>query len=320
MEEQVKGSVFVILCAVFWGINSVVAQYLFSFSSISTFEVLTIRLIISGAILLFICVRKIGRCVFDIFKNKRDILEISLFSLISILGMQFTFYNAIKASNSTTACILQYIYPVLVMITICYIDKVFPKTIQIVAIFLAVFGSTLIVTHGNTASIAISKAGLLWGLSSAVCMAFYTIRSRKITEKYGTNLVSGWGMLLGGILASFFCINDFSINQINSVSLGCLFVIILFGTILPFRMYLQGVSLIGGVRASAIGSVESLTTASLSTAFFHIFLSVTDIIGIVCILSTVVLPALKVPLWVQKNFKFWYNRIKKKVGRNNGLY
>lgn len=31
MEEQVKGSVFVVLCAVFWGINSVVAQYLFSF-------------------------------------------------------------------------------------------------------------------------------------------------------------------------------------------------------------------------------------------------------------------------------------------------
>lgn len=304
MEEQVKGSVFVVLCAVFWGINSVVAQYLFSFSSISTFEVLTIRLTISGAILLFICFKKEGRCAFDIFKNKRDIFELSLFALISILGMQFTFYNAIKASNSTTACILQYIYPVLVMITICYIDKVFPKIIQIIAIFLAVFGSALIVTHGNTASIAISKAGLFWGLSSAVCMAFYTIRSRKITEKYGTNLVSGWGMLFGGIFASFFCLNDFNINQINSASLGCLFVIILLGTILPFRMYLEGVRLIGGVQASAIGSVESLTTAALSAVIFHIFLSITDIAGIICILSTVVLPALRVPLWMQKAFKF----------------
>mgnify|MGYP001024647691 CR=1 FL=1 len=291
MSDQKKGPLLVIFAAVLWGISGISAQVLFENSSISTGEVISIRLIFSGAILLVSSLIKNKKSAFEICKDPRDIIDVLLFSVIGTAGVQYTFFAAIKESNSATASVLQYVYPVIVMICCSVINRKRPRVIQLVTILMAVSGTFLITTNGSLTNLSISAKALAWGLSSALCIAFYTIHSGRIIKKYGTVTVNGWGMTIGGILTLVFATSKPSRFTPEALTILLLIVIIFFGTLIPFCMYLAGVQLTGGIAASALASFETLTVLILSALFLKMKFSPWEITGMVLIISTVVIPA-----------------------------
>lgn len=120
-----------------------------------------------------------------------------------MLGVQYTYFAAIKHGNAATATILQYLAPVIITCYLAIITKSLPSLRQIIAICLAMLGTFFIITKGNIHSISISKSALFWGISSAFSLAFYTLQPRRLLAKWGSTLIIGWGMLVGGIAFSF---------------------------------------------------------------------------------------------------------------------
>jgi hypothetical protein len=68
-----------------------------------------------------------------------------------------------------------------------------------VAIVLAMLGTVLLVTHGEMGVLQISLEALLWGLSSALALAFYTVQPVALLKHHDSAVVVGWGMLVGGL-------------------------------------------------------------------------------------------------------------------------
>lgn len=66
-------------------------------------------------------------------------------------------------------------------------------------------------------------------------------------------------------------------------------VIVLLGTVGAFTLFLQGIALVGPVKAALLSCLEPLTAATLSVVWLHSSFSPTDLIGFACILATVVL-------------------------------
>ena len=64
-------------------------------------------------------------------------------------------------------------------------------------------------------------------------------------------------------------------------------IIIIFGTIIPFSIYLRGVVMAGANRAAMILNIEPLTAALLSAFWLGDKFHTMDIIGSICILSTI---------------------------------
>ncbi len=288
-QPRIKGIILVIIGAMLWGISSTAAQYLFQKKGFSPEWLVVIRLLSSGIILLLYTFMKGEQNIWKVWKSKNDALSLIFFSILGMLGVQYTYFAAIKYGNAATATILQYSSPVIITCYLAIRNKKIPKLKEIIAIGLAMLGTFFIITKGNIHSISISRLALFWGIASAFAAAFYTLQPRLLLRKWGSILVVGWGMLIGGISFSFIeqpwnCTGIWSTNSI----LAIIFVV-LFGTLIAFTCFLESLNYIKPTESSILSSAEPLSAAILSVLWLHEELGIAQWIGTACIITTIII-------------------------------
>ncbi|MFL0166128.1 DMT family transporter [Candidatus Clostridium helianthi] len=288
-QPRIKGIILVIIGAMLWGISGTAAQYLFQKKGFSPEWLVVIRLLSSGIILLLYTFMKGEQNIWEVWKSKNDALSLIFFSVLGMLGVQYTYFAAIKYGNAATATILQYSSPVIITCYLAIRNKKIPKLKEIIAIGLAMLGTFFIITKGNIHSISISRLALFWGIASAFAAAFYTLQPRLLLRKWGSILVVGWGMLTGGIAFSFIeqpwnCTGIWSTNSI----LAIIFVV-LFGTLIAFTCFLESLNYIKPTESSILSSAEPLSAAILSVLWLHEELGISQWIGTACIITTIII-------------------------------
>lgn len=288
-----KGFTLAILAALMWGLSGTVAQFLFQQKGINVEWMITVRMLVSGFILLLFPLFQGDKDLFGVWKNKKDALKLISFSLIGMLTVQYTYFAAIKSSNAATATVLQYLGPIIIAIYLSVKERKLPSNIQGLSIVLAMLGTFLLVTHGDIYSLSISGTALFWGIASAFSMAIYTLQPMKLLEKYSSSVIIGWGMLIGG-MAFCFIKSPLDVGGIWDFSTYLYtFIIIIFGTLIAFYAYLSAAKIIGGQKTSLLASAEPLSAALLGIFWLNISFSAMDWLGGLMIISTIVLLSLK---------------------------
>ncbi|RKR05086.1 threonine/homoserine efflux transporter RhtA [Flavobacterium sp. 90] len=294
METKIKkGTLLGILAATLWGVGGTLGQFLFQQKGINVEWLITVRLLISGIGLLIIA-KATKNNIFLIWNNKKDVIQLLIFSIIGMLGVQYTYFAAIKHSNAATATVLQFAGPILIAIYLALKHKRFPKKIEFMAILLAVIGTFLLVTHGRIDTLSISETALFFGIASAITLAIYTLQPKDLLSKYNSAVVVGWGMLLGGIAFSFVKAPWSIEGEWDIYTFSTVAFIIIFGTLIAFYSYLNAVKLIGGQKTSLLASAEPLVAVILSVIWLKTPFAPVDWIGSICIISTVFLLTRKI--------------------------
>ena len=288
-QPRIKGIILVIIGAMLWGISGTVAQYLFQEKGFSPEWLVVIRLLVSGVILLLYVFMKGKQNIWTIWRTRHDIFSLIFFSILGMLGVQYTYFAAIKYGNAATATILQYSSPIIITCYIAIRTKKIPDLQEIIAIGLAMLGTFFIITKGNIHSISISKLALFWGITSAFAAAFYTVQPRSLLAKWGSILVVGWGMLIGGIAFSFIqqpwnCTGKWSITSILAIAF-----VVLFGTLIAFTCFLESLKYIKPTESSVLSSAEPLSAALLSVLWLHEQLGIAQWLGTACIIVTIII-------------------------------
>lgn len=289
-KQKGIGILLVLTAAILWGVSGTVAQYLFHNEGYSSEWLVVIRLLIAGFLLLVIsAINKIS--ILDIWTNKKDAVAIVLFGILGMLAVQYTYFAAIEASNAATATLLQYVAPVFIVIYLAVKAKNMPKRVEFIGIFLALIGTFLLVTNGDLNQLSISSAAIIWGLSSALALAFYTLYPIKLLQRYRSSLVMAWGMLIGGVGMSFYhqpwnVEGNFSPQAIIAV----IFVII-FGTIIPFFCYLESLKYLSASETSLLACAEPLSAALLAVIWLQVSFGLFEWLGAFCIIATIIVLA-----------------------------
>lgn len=283
-----KGILLGIIAAAFWGISGTIGQFLFQQRGINVEWLITLRLLLSGVGLLILA-KSTKNNILEIWNNRKDTIQLFIFSIIGMVGVQYTYFAAIKHSNAATATVLQFAGPIFIAIYLALKYKKMPKKLERLAILLAVTGTFLLVTRGNFDTLSISGIALFFGIASAITLAIYTLQPKALLAKYNSALVVGWGMFIGGIVFSFVKApwqveGDWDLKTF----LGVAFIII-FGTLIAFYAYLNAVKIIGGQKTSLLASAEPLVAVILSVIWLNTPFSVIEWIGSLCIISTVFL-------------------------------
>ena len=274
-----------------WGINGVMGNYLFLNKNVTTPWLIPYRLILAGFLLLGYLYYKKGTKIFDVLKNPKDLFQIVLFGFIGMLGTQYTYFSAIQFSNAAIATVLTYFGPTLVLIYMCLREKRKPLKYEIVSICLSSFGVFLLATHGDITSLQISFKALVWGILSALSVVFYTVQPESLLKKYGASIVVAWGMMIGGIFITFVT-KPWNISvTFDFVTFLVLMLIIVFGTIIAFILYLTGVNIIGPTKASIIACIEPVAATICAILFLGVTFDFLDVIGFICIISTIFIVA-----------------------------
>lgn len=292
-KSQWIGFILALVAATFWGVSGAFVQFLFNHRGINTEWLVTVRLLVSGFILLTMAYVRKGPTVWHIWQNRVDTAEILLFGIVGITSVQYTYFAAIEHSNAATATVLQYVGPVLIVLYFALRNRKWPTPFQYLAVFMATVGTFLLVTHGRFDRLSISGPALFWGLGAALGLAFYTIQPHRLLTRYDPMIITGWGMLLGGMGFSFIHAPwDISGRWDLYTYLSTVMVIVL-GTVIAFSFFLQAVRLIGAETASLLSSVEPLSATVLSIVWLGVSFDPIDWLGGLLILSTVVLLTLK---------------------------
>ena len=274
-----------------WGINGVMGNYLFLNKNVTTPWLIPYRLILAGFLLLGYLYYKKGSKIFDVLKNPKDLFQIVLFGFIGMLGTQYTYFSAIQFSNAAIATVLTYFGPTLVLIYMCLREKRKPLKYEIVSICLSSFGVFLLATHGDITSLQISFKALIWGILSALSVVFYTVQPESLLKKYGASIVVAWGMMIGGIFIAFVT-KPWNISvTFDFITFLVLMLIIVFGTITAFILYLTGVNIIGPTKASIIACIEPVAATICAILFLGVTFDFLDVIGFICIISTIFIVA-----------------------------
>lgn len=286
-NKRLAGVLFALVGGMFWGLSGACGQYLFEYKHVTADWLVPVRLVLSGYMMLIFFLIKDGKTTFSIWKTKKNIIDMIVYSVLGMALCQYTYFVTIENSNAGTATVLQYIAPVIIMVLVCFAEKKFPKAAELLAMACALIGVFFIATHGNINHLVISKKALFYGLGAAATVVIYNLQPRNLLKQFHPSLLVAWAMVIGGT-ALFIVFRPWTYAPvIDRETVLALIAIILFGTILSFTFYMQGVKLIGAAHASLYVSVEPLTAALLSAVWLKVPFQALDFVGFLLIISTV---------------------------------
>ena len=284
-----KGFLLAALGGISWGLSGVCSQYLFTQYALSADWLTAVRMVLSGVALLLIAFSRERTKMFRIWGVGRDVRWLLAFGLAGLLLCQYTFLAAIKYSNSATAAVLQSLNVVMMAIVMAVWNKKPMGRGQVLAVLLAIAGTYLIASKGDFHRMDFSAAGLLFGLLAAAGVVSYTLLSRPIIASWGNLTITGWGMLIGGLVLFLFTKAWNVPAALDLTAWIVIAVIVLIGTAVGFSVFLESVQYIGPVKSTLIGCLEPVSSMVFSVAALKTQISWAEWIGFALILCTVFL-------------------------------
>ena len=293
MNKIVKGRVYTLIGAVSWGLSGACGQYLMNDSSVSPIYLTALRMMIAGLVLTLFACWKQPKQFRKVVKSPKTMGKMLFFGIFGLMLCQLTYLISIHDSNAGTATVLQYTCPILIVIYVSLKEKTIPTVMEFVAIFFALVGIFVIATHGNPFNLSISPTGLFWGIISAFTYALYTLLPGKLIQQWGSLIVTGLGLLSGGILFYIGSASWQNSIQWQPYTLFAFFGIIGVGTILAYTLYLEGVALIGAVQGNLLASAEPISSVFFSIVLLGEVFQMIDMVGIIFILIAVYIITMK---------------------------
>lgn len=264
MSRNGKGSTMILLAGIAWGLSGVSGQYLIA-HEVGINALTSLRLIISGLVLSSMAYMRQRDAVIRLLKDKRLLRELLIYSLFGLTLNQYAYLLAIRYSNAGTATVLQYL-----------------------------------ACHGDLSHLAINPIGLFWGLFAAVTYAYCVIKPAKLIADWGSLLIVGLAMLMGGVIFPILTRAWQYPLAMTYGNLRALFGIIGIGTIFAYTFFLKGASIIGPIKATLLASIEPVASVFFAIILMKETFHPIDLLGMALILIAVLVISLRDLLLAQR--------------------
>lgn len=286
-----KGMLYIIVGAVLWGFSGMCSQFVQQERNMPAEWVVAMRLTLAGAITVLAAFWQGRVSIFKVFSHTKDTIRLIIFGILGMWLCQYTYFKAIAYAGAGIATVLQYVGPALIILYVSLRRMALPRFAEAISVILATIGTAIIALQGECNLAALDDTLLFWGLTSAVAVGIYTVQPVPLLKKYGTAPIVGFGMLIGGVFA--WIVTQPSAEGIvwDLWAHGGFWSIIIFGTVVSFNAYLEGVRRVGAVTGSILSSIEPISAAVLAWLVLGNEFSRWDMMGMALIIVTIFLLA-----------------------------
>ncbi|MCI2412350.1 MAG: DMT family transporter [Cuniculiplasma sp.] len=266
MEDKgsLKPFLISITGATLWGLSGTASSALFEVLGMNPLALLSIRLIVSSALMLVL------------FKPKFPGSDLKLFAIYvaTTFILQLSYLETIDLSNAPTATFLQFLYFPMVVLFELIMRKIRFSLLLLAGLILSLTGIVFLTISINPDStLRISLDALIVGLICALSAAIYTVISSPLVRKYGSISVVSWGFFFAALISiptGIMPILNF-VRTLNPGSIPLAIFLILFvsvvGTLVAFTLYSYGMRKISASSAALSGTMEPIS-ASLGSSIF----------------------------------------------------
>ena len=213
----------------------------------------------------------------------------------SLLFFTYCYFQAITIMSLSTAAILLYTAPSIVMVLSLFLFKEKITTRKVIALVLAFAGCCLVSGIGGGEK-ALTATGLLYGLGSGVGYALYSIFARFALDRgYSSNTVNFYSCLLAAIGAALIWgISEPAGAMFASwINFGLCMAAGVITCYLPYLLYTYGLTGLETGKASILASVEPVVATLVGIFVYHESMTLMSAAGVLCVLFAVVLLNLK---------------------------
>jgi len=285
-KGSLKGYLCVITAALLWASCGTAGKALFN-AGISPIVLVQTRVTLSAFIIVLI-----------LFFWRPSLLRIRWLDLRHFLVfgglfmalMQLSYFQAISRIQVAAAILVQYLAPVLVAgySMIFWHERV--TFLKMLALFLSVVGCYLVVGGYDLSMLTMNRAGIIWALLSALAFASTTLMGEKGMHRYDPRTVLAYGILFSSLSMNLVHRPFSFLSQAYStVQWLSIMYIVLFGTLIPFGLYLAGVNYIRSTRTIITATLEPISAAFM--AFFTLgeSLSLLQVAGGLSVITAIVM-------------------------------
>lgn len=287
MNKKKAATLFVILAASMWGTFGVTVKVLSGFG-FTAIQMVVARLIVStvllGAFLLITDKEKLRI-------KKEDIKWFLGTGIVSMLFYNTCYCQTISMTSLSIAAVLLYTSPIFVMLMSMVIFKEKLTLKKIVAMICSVIGCALVSGVLTNTAKGIPFAGVMFGIGAAFGYALYGIFAKILIKKYHSLTILFYTFLLAGIGGAFIG-NSGGIIQIimkEPISFLAILEAALVCGVTPYILYTTALKYLEASKVSIIASIEPVIATILGIVIFSEAITVTSIIGIICVLFAIVL-------------------------------
>ena len=289
METKLKlrGMLLASLASSLWAISGISGEILFKQFNFSSDWLVSTRTLVSGILLFMIVVFIEKKSILRPLKNKRDSMGIILFGAAGMYLVQYTYFKTIELSNVSFATILQFTAPFFIFIYESIKNRKLPSILTIMLLFMTILGVVFIATKGNFSNLSVSLEALLFGLVSAVMIAFYSTYPKKLLKKYGSITIVSWGMIIGSVISNIIHPIWKIQGDINTKSIIQVIIVVILGTSIAYLIYIASLNYISSSLAGILTAFEPVLAAVLSVVIFGLKFSIIELIGFVLVFVSI---------------------------------
>ena len=289
METKLKlrGMLLASLASSLWAISGISGEILFKQFNFSSDWLVSTRTLMSGILLFMIVVFIEKKSILRPLKNKWDSMGIILFGVAGMYLVQYTYFKTIELSNVSFATILQFTAPFFIFIYESIKNRKLPSISTVTLLFMTILGVVFIATKGNFSNLSVSLEALLFGLVSAVMIAFYSTYPKKLLKKYGSITIVGWGMIIGSVISNIIHPIWEIQGDINTKSIIQVIIVVILGTSIAYLIYIASLNYISSSLAGILTAFEPVLAAVLSVVIFGLKFSIIELIGFVLVFVSI---------------------------------
>ena len=287
IKLKLRGMLLASLASSLWAISGISGEILFKQFNFSSDWLVSTRTLVSGILLFMIVVFIEKKSILRPLKNKRDSMGIILFGVAGMYLVQYTYFKTIELSNVSFATILQFTAPFFIFIYESIKNRKLPSILTVTLLFMTILGVVFIATRGNFSNLSVSLEALLFGLVSAVMIAFYSTYPKKLLKKYGSITVVGWGMIIGSVISNIIHPIWEIQGDINTKSIIQVIIVVILGTSIAYLIYIASLNYISSSLAGILTAFEPILAAVLSVVIFGLKFSIIELIGFVLVFVSI---------------------------------
>lgn len=281
------GSVVIMTAGILWGAMGIFVKRL-TIAGFTPAEVSAMRYIFSAFIILtavFLLDRK------SLIIEKKDIWKFASVGLIGLFATSTFLYLGISLSSIAVADVLMYTAPIWVQIASVILFNEKLNAVKILCITLTFSGCVLVSDIRSLSDFNANILGILFGLLSGICYASYSIAGKFILRKYSGTTLTAYATIFAGLGAPFTINVKGVANKIAAdyVSLLYVLVIAVFCTVGPYFLYSVGLKSTNASKAAVLSCIEPVTAALIGVIIAKEILSLFQMTGIACVLSSIIL-------------------------------
>ena len=287
IKLKLRGMLLASLASSLWAISGISGEILFKQFNFSSDWLVSTRTLVSGILLFMIVVFIEKKSILRPLKNKRDSMGIILFGTAGMYLVQYTYFKTIELSNVSFATILQFTAPFFIFIYESIKNRKLPSILTVTLLFMTILGVVFIATKGNFSNLSVSLEALLFGLVSAVMIAFYSTYPKKLLKKYGSITIVGWGMIIGSVISNIIHPIWKIQGDINTKSIIQVIIVVILGTSIAYLIYIASLNYISSSLAGILTAFEPVLAAVLSVVIFGLKFSIIELIGFVLVFVSI---------------------------------